>query len=108
MTQTQQPIEAQTAGRAALEDAVARPAWFKDGHCRGMSVDFFFDPEREDEAKAVCGACPVNATCLAYALYQPDLEGFWGGLSATSRRELREMSFLPTAVPAVESLVSAR
>jgi WhiB family redox-sensing transcriptional regulator len=58
-----------------------------------MSVDFFFDPDREDEAKGVCAACPVNATCLAYALHQPDLEGFWGGMTAESRRELRQRSF---------------
>ena len=95
MTQTPQPIAAPPAGRAALEHAIVRPAWFKDGRCRGMSVDFFFDPDREDEARAVCAACPVNAACLAYALHQPDLEGFWGGMSAAGRRELREMSLVP-------------
>ena len=94
MTQTSQPIAARLAGRAALEHAVARPGWFKDGRCRGMSVDFFFDPDREDEAKGICAECPVNATCLAYALYQPDLEGFWGGTTAESRRELRQRSFV--------------
>lgn len=93
MTQTSQPTAAQSAGRAALEHAVARPAWFKDGRCRGMSVDFFFDPDREEETKGVCAACPVNATCLAYALYQPDLEGFWGAMTAETRRELRQWSF---------------
>ena len=107
MTQSQQPIADRPVGRAALEQAVVRPAWFKDGRCRGMSVDFFFDPDLEGEAKAICAACPVNATCLAYALYQPDLEGFWGGTSAASRRELRQMSFLPTPEPDLESLAPA-
>lgn len=50
---------------------------------------------RVDEAKAVCGTCPVEDGCLAYALTDPSLSGVWGGTSTSERRDLRKMRAAP-------------
>lgn len=54
------------------------------------------DPERwwsnrpgdVDDAKAVCGWCPLLAVCRAYALAADEPGGTWGGLSDTERRQV--------------------
>ena len=42
-----------------------------------------------DQAKAVCGICPVNQDCLQYALSTNQDSGIWGGTSEEERRKLR-------------------
>ena len=92
MKRTVLPIQGGPSDRASDEGAGARPNWFKRGSCRGLSIDVFFDPDREDEVKAVCEGCPVIGICLEYALGQPDLDGFWAGTSVAYRRQLRQMA----------------
>jgi hypothetical protein len=41
-----------------------------------------------DEARVVCGACPVAAACLDYAVAE-DLEGIWAGTTKGERRAMR-------------------
>lgn len=50
--------------------------------------DLWFDNGREDEAKAVCGGCPVRARCLKDALDRKEPFGVWGGLDSGERRQL--------------------
>jgi WhiB family transcriptional regulator, redox-sensing transcriptional regulator len=45
--------------------------------------------QRAELAKAICGTCPVQAPCLAYALARAEVRGIWGGLSERERRAVR-------------------
>jgi hypothetical protein len=40
-------------------------------------------------AKKVCSECSVAATCLSYALDNPDMQGIWGGTTEGERRKMR-------------------
>jgi WhiB family redox-sensing transcriptional regulator len=72
------------------------PAWRADAACRNADPELFADPERTEDAKAVCADCPVRAECLADQLawearsaarrYHPT--GVVGGLSAAQRRRI--------------------
>jgi len=42
-----------------------------------------------DEAKAVCGGCPVQAACLEWALQAGVDDGVWGGLDEDELRALK-------------------
>ena len=44
--------------------------------------------QKIDEAKAVCGRCPVRTECLAFALERHIEHGIWGGTSPPERRAL--------------------
>jgi WhiB family redox-sensing transcriptional regulator len=57
----------------------------------GDDPHLFFGPEgetayakflREEQAKAVCGNCPVRLQCLGWALAGPLGDGIWAGLDA--------------------------
>jgi WhiB family transcriptional regulator, redox-sensing transcriptional regulator len=45
-------------------------------------------------AKSICGGCPVQDACLAYALDSGQDDGVWGGLDGPERRELRSARLL--------------
>lgn len=45
--------------------------------------------QKEREAKAVCGRCPVRRECLTYALDYGESFGIWGGYGERGRRRLR-------------------
>ncbi|MEO7443575.1 MAG: WhiB family transcriptional regulator [Acidimicrobiales bacterium] len=65
--------------------------WRAQAACRNSDVETFF-PATEDgtgPAKAICATCPVQATCLEWALDTRQDEGVWGGLSESERRRLR-------------------
>lgn len=44
----------------------------------------------EQEAKAICRACPYMARCLEYAVKNPDLLGIWGGTTEAQRKRMRK------------------
>jgi WhiB family redox-sensing transcriptional regulator len=44
--------------------------------------------EDAEEAKAICGLCPVRQPCLEHALVNREREGVWGGLTDRERRRL--------------------
>jgi WhiB family transcriptional regulator, redox-sensing transcriptional regulator len=48
--------------------------------CR-MEPDLFFaeSPAEVEEAKSICGACPIREQCLADALDRREPWGVWGG-----------------------------
>ena len=43
-----------------------------------------------DRAITICQHCPVQRTCLEYAMTRNEKFGVWGGLTATERRTLRQ------------------
>ena len=49
--------------------------------CRSGDADLWFaeSPAELERAKALCGACPVRAACLAGALEREEPWGVWGG-----------------------------
>ena len=50
--------------------------------------ELFVRGAEQHKAKAVCGACPVRAECLAEALDNEIEWGVWGGLTERERRAL--------------------
>jgi WhiB family transcriptional regulator, redox-sensing transcriptional regulator len=42
-----------------------------------------------DQAKQICGRCPVQARCLNWALDHEAAFGIWGGFTEVERRDLR-------------------
>lgn len=65
-------------------------SWRQRGACRGLDPDVFFPvtDDEADEAKAVCGTCPVREPCLEHALASREAEGVWGGATARERRRI--------------------
>ena len=66
--------------------------WRKHGACRGLDVEIFYpvteDEADADEAKAICGECPVRQACLEHALAHREREGIWGGATERERRRI--------------------
>lgn len=78
-------------GDLSLDDLVRRPAWQRRAACRGKGTTSFF-PSPGDSlaaARAVCDACTVQSECLAMAMSDPGLQGFWGGTSERQRQRIR-------------------
>ncbi len=83
----------------AKPGVVADRAWMRRGACRGVAPELFFPPERGDgrqsapwspePAQAVCGLCPVQQDCRAWALATGQKDGVWGGLSEVEMRRLQ-------------------
>ncbi|MBZ3901229.1 WhiB family transcriptional regulator [Streptomyces scabiei] len=69
--------------------------WRERAACLRVDPDLFFPigvsgPTlvQVDEAKAVCGHCPVARRCLDWALRAGGVEGVWGGTTESERRAL--------------------
>lgn len=65
-------------------------AWQSRAACRGLDTEIFF-PATDEEAgpaKAVCGSCPVQESCLEHALADREREGVWGGATERERRRI--------------------
>ena len=78
------------------------PDWYDDGSCVDLPLSMFFGEENEDDtqligpgvlhrAQKVCGACPVQSKCLAYALDKHILHGIWAGTSGRTRARVWAM-----------------
>jgi WhiB family redox-sensing transcriptional regulator len=55
-------------------------------------VWFGFNEEKTSyykTAKKLCGFCPVQNTCLEYALAANEVDGVWGGLTPDERKKMR-------------------
>lgn len=73
----------------------AHPDWRQDALCARVDADLFFPvphtpgwQKQTQDAKKVCGRCPVREACLEWALATRQPAGVWGGLSEAERREL--------------------
>jgi WhiB family redox-sensing transcriptional regulator len=67
--------------------------WRTRPACRDEDPELFFPVgtsgpalRQVDDAKAVCGRCPVRAECLEWAMATRQSVGVWGGLSEDERR----------------------
>ena len=76
LTEPREPDSPQPPGVAATRTPVARCA---DGH--GTMTGLFFSDNVVDiaRAKAMCGLCPLQASCLEGALERQEPWGVWGG-----------------------------
>ncbi len=70
--------------------------WRDHALCRDTDPELFFPVgttgkalAQIDEAKQVCGECPVANMCLDFALETNQDSGIWGGLSEEDRRTIR-------------------
>ncbi|MEV6046870.1 WhiB family transcriptional regulator [Streptomyces xanthochromogenes] len=63
--------------------------WSERAVCKESDADALFaETARQQEAVALCGACPVRTQCLAHALDQRIEFGVWGGMTERERRAL--------------------
>jgi WhiB family redox-sensing transcriptional regulator len=65
-------------------------SWRSKAACQGLDPQIFY-PETDEEAapaKDVCGVCPVQGSCLEYALTRREKEGVWGGCTERERRRI--------------------
>ncbi len=72
----------QCGGESALGVLLdAAPRKGLDLPCRSGDADLWFAeaPVELERAKALCGACPIRAECLAGALRREEPWGVWGG-----------------------------
>jgi len=74
-------------------------SWQEGAPCQYLEPEFFF-PVRGDgsadnsaeataPAKEVCHTCPVEATCLEFALVHRE-QGVWGGTDDAERERMRK------------------
>ncbi|MDX2592539.1 MULTISPECIES: WhiB family transcriptional regulator [Streptomyces] len=70
--------------------------WRDHAACRQEDPDLFFPigttgpaQVQAQQAKKVCGHCPVREQCLDWALDTGQSIGIWGGTTETERRALR-------------------
>ena len=70
--------------------------WRHHAACRDVDPELFFPIGNTgpallqiDEAKQVCHRCPVQESCLQWALESGQDSGVWGGLSEDERRALK-------------------
>ena len=65
-------------------------SWRQRAACRGVDPDVFYPTtdEEADEAKSICGVCPVREACLEYALVSRERDGVWGGATERERRRI--------------------
>jgi WhiB family redox-sensing transcriptional regulator len=67
-------------------------SWRAAGRCRGSDPAVFYpspeDDSQAEEAKVICGTCPVRQPCLEFALTTREKHGVWGGLTERERRRV--------------------
>jgi WhiB family transcriptional regulator, redox-sensing transcriptional regulator len=76
--------------------SVPQGDWVTDALCAQIGNDTYFAHDGHNNgtdlnlqtAKRICGHCPVQPECLAWALTTQQPHGIWGGLSTFERRKL--------------------
>ncbi len=78
-------------------DTVIVAEWRELALCRDSDANLFFPVgstgpaiDQIEAAKAVCGQCAVQESCLQYALQSNQEAGVWGGYAEDERRRLRK------------------
>lgn len=71
--------------------------WRRYALCRQIDPELFFPTgsaaqvkTQREQAKMICGRCPVREACLRWALDSRQDIGVWGGLSEEERRGLHK------------------
>jgi WhiB family transcriptional regulator, redox-sensing transcriptional regulator len=77
-----------------IDNAFASAGWMSRGACRHEDPELFFPISDEAgrlvaAAKAVCQACSVRASCLAFAV-DTRQDGIWGGTTSDERHAMRQ------------------
>jgi WhiB family redox-sensing transcriptional regulator len=72
-----------------------RASWRESAACRFLDTETFFPISKTGlalveiaEAKEICAGCPVQRSCLSFALDTRQGYGIWGGLDEDERRSL--------------------
>lgn len=75
---------------SALPLSTSAADWRADAACRDVDLELFFasDESSQQEAMAICEACPVRTPCLEHAIQQREPYGIWGGTREHERRRL--------------------
>ncbi len=65
----------------SLDEILGDPIFAQDLPCHTGDPDRFFAerPAELEQAKALCGGCPLRVECLAAALDRAEPWGVWGG-----------------------------
>lgn len=81
--------------------------------CRDTDTEIFYRVEEERSVKAypyinavrsICGRCPIQKACLAYAFENEDY-GVWGGLTTLERKSIEDSRKNPQQLTrAIQSL----
>ena len=71
-------------------------SWMRYAACAGLSDGVMFPGTGTSPkpAKQVCARCPVQSSCLEYALAHKIEHGVWGGLTTPERRSLKKLGTL--------------
>ena len=81
--------------RAAGSQLRVPPAgWRARSACTSADHDLFvgeIDLEQEARAKAICGRCQVQDSCLAFSITHGVQYGIWGGLNGRERQKVRRV-----------------
>jgi WhiB family transcriptional regulator, redox-sensing transcriptional regulator len=66
------------------------PTWYNQARCKGIDPEIFYpiSEDEGDEAKTICGDCPVRLQCLEFALANRERDGIWGGATEKERRRI--------------------
>jgi WhiB family redox-sensing transcriptional regulator len=66
--------------------------------CREVDGELFFTEDRLgiNQAKQVCGMCPVTEPCLTYALTHR-VDGIWAGTTPRKRQDMRGAAYRQAA-----------
>lgn len=64
--------------------------FLEEAACRGLDPELFYaeGAAAVAQAKSLCAACPVSASCLEWAIQREEF-GVWGGTTARERSALR-------------------
>jgi WhiB family transcriptional regulator, redox-sensing transcriptional regulator len=75
----------------SLESLLARPTWQRRAACSEEPVETFVGDvgTTYGRARELCAGCPVRTECLAFALADADIVGYWGGTSTRERARMR-------------------
>lgn len=89
--------------------------WWSGGACVSVDPELFFPisdhgPSRGQvtQAKAICGTCPVQRSCLEYAMARGHLTGVWGGTTEEERQILRRQDPRGAPAPSADGAWPAR
>ena len=75
--------------------------WRERAACQHVDPELFFPISNSgpslrqiDEAKALCGRCPVAKECLDWVVRVGQLDGIWGGTTEKERGAMRGLDDL--------------